>query len=172
MMDVIEEMGFDVSHRCYWDFGRWSDLCRVWRQAGDDLQPEELLNFEVSLSYSLLAVTRQRHGLCLALSLHKRLVCKDLLYVPQCLVYKLVRWQSIHVHPVLTCHAMQAVLSRNGTYEDSVRWARCLSEIVKQAGQLCNESATAAYVEVSSRLQVSKALPLSTNGFWEDACHI
>ncbi|KAL0053523.1 hypothetical protein WJX82_006983 [Trebouxia sp. C0006] len=92
MMDVIEEMGFDVSHRCYWDFGRWSDLCRVWRQAGDDLQPEELLNFE-------------------------------------------------------------AVLSRNGTYEDSVRWARCLSEIVKQAGQLCNESATAAYVEVSSRLQ-------------------
>ncbi len=53
---------------------------------------------------------------------------------------------------------MQAVLSRNSSYEDSVRWARCLSEIVKQAGQLCNESAKAAYVEVSSRLQVSKAL--------------
>jgi hypothetical protein len=49
MMDVIEEMGFDVSHRCYWDFGRWSDLCRVWRRAGDDLQPEEVLNFEVCL---------------------------------------------------------------------------------------------------------------------------
>jgi len=75
---------------------------------------------------------------------------------------------------------MQAVLSRNSTYEDSVRWARCLSEIVKQAGQLCNESAKTAYVEVSSRLQVSrlvllKALPLwslSTNVVWEDARRI
>lgn len=75
---------------------------------------------------------------------------------------------------------MQAVLSRNSTYEDSVRWARCLSEIVKQAGQLCNESAKAAYVEVSSRLQVSKLvllkpLPLcslSTNVLWEDARRI
>ena len=68
--------------------------------------------------------------------------------------------------------AMQAVLSRNSSYEDSVRWARCLSEIVKQAGQLCNESAKAAYVEVSSRLQVSKALPLSSlaTPFWEEAC--
>jgi hypothetical protein len=68
MMDVIEEMGFDVSHRCYWDFGRWSDLCRVWRRAGEDLQPEEVLNFEVSLSNLLLAVTRQISALCLALS--------------------------------------------------------------------------------------------------------
>ncbi len=67
-MDVIEEMGFDVSHRCYWDFGRWSDLCRVWRRAGEDLQPEEVLNFEVSLSNLLLAVTRQISALCLALS--------------------------------------------------------------------------------------------------------
>jgi len=68
MMDVIEEIGFDVSHRCYWDFGRWSDLCRVWRRAGEDLQPEEVLNFEVSLSTLLLAVTRQISALCLALS--------------------------------------------------------------------------------------------------------
>ena len=67
---------------------------------------------------------------------------------------------------------MQAVLSRTSTFEDSVRWARCLSEIVKQAGQLCNESAKAAYVEVSSRLQVSKALPFSSlsTRFWEEAC--
>ena len=48
MMDVIEEIGFDVSHRCYWDFGRWSDLCRVWRPAGDDLQFEQAIDFEVS----------------------------------------------------------------------------------------------------------------------------
>ena len=45
-------------------------------------------------------------------------------------------------------------MARSSTYEDSVRWARCLSEIVKQAGQLCNDSAKAAYVEVTSRLQV------------------
>lgn len=53
---------------------------------------------------------------------------------------------------------IQAVLGRASTYEDSVRWARCLSEMVQQAGQLCNESAKAAYVEVSSRLQVSVSL--------------
>jgi len=68
MMDVIEEMGFDVSHRCYWDFGRWSDLCRVWRRAGDDLQPEEVLDFEVSFVASLLTVTRQVLVLCSAFS--------------------------------------------------------------------------------------------------------
>ena len=68
MMDVIEEMGFDVSHRCYWDFGRWSDLCRVWRRAGDDLQPEEVLDFVVSLSSLLLAVTRQISALSSACS--------------------------------------------------------------------------------------------------------
>lgn len=53
-MDVIEEIGFDVSHRCYWDFGRWSDLCRVWRPAGDDLQFDQAVDFEVS-SDELLA---------------------------------------------------------------------------------------------------------------------
>ena len=72
------------------------------------------------------------------------------------------------VHPLLTSRlketkvskgpphmALQSVMSRNSTFEDAVRWARCLSEIMKQAGQLCSESAKAAYVEVSSRLQVS-----------------
>lgn len=48
-------------------------------------------------------------------------------------------------------------MGRSSSYEDSVRWARCLSEVLKQASQLCNESARAAYVEVSSRLQVSAA---------------
>ena len=53
---------------------------------------------------------------------------------------------------------LQSVMGRSSTYEDCVRWGRCLSEILKQAGQLCNESAKAAYVEVSSRLQVSTHL--------------
>lgn len=30
LIDVIEEVGADVARRCYWDFGRWSDLWRVW----------------------------------------------------------------------------------------------------------------------------------------------
>ena len=51
--------------------------------------------------------------------------------------------------------ALQSVMGRNSTLEDVVRWARCLAEILKQAGQLCSETAKAAYVEVSSRLQVS-----------------
>lgn len=46
-MDVIEEMGNDVAHRCYWDFGRWSDLCRVWRPAGNDRPAEEAVDIEV-----------------------------------------------------------------------------------------------------------------------------
>lgn len=50
--------------------------------------------------------------------------------------------------------ALQSVMGRSSTFEESVRWARCLAEIVKQAAQLCGESANAAYVEVSSRLQV------------------
>ena len=57
---------------------------------------------------------------------------------------------------------MQGLLARSSTYEDSVRWARIVSEIIKQASQLCNESAKAAYVEVSSRLQVSQVSMINT----------
>ena len=46
-------------------------------------------------------------------------------------------------------------MTRTSSYEDLVRWARCLSEIMKQAGLMCKDSARAGYVEVSSRLQVS-----------------
>ncbi|KAL3146696.1 hypothetical protein ABBQ32_000920 [Trebouxia sp. C0010 RCD-2024] len=53
MMDVIEEVGFDVSHRCYWDFGRWSDLCRVWRPAGDESTPQEAVDFEVGCNQAV-----------------------------------------------------------------------------------------------------------------------
>lgn len=31
MMDILEEAGPDIARRCYWDFGKWSDLWRVWR---------------------------------------------------------------------------------------------------------------------------------------------
>ena len=61
MMDVIEEIGSDVAHRCYWDFGRWSDLCRVWRRAGDESVAEDLLDFEVSF-YSTSACVLSVHA--------------------------------------------------------------------------------------------------------------
>lgn len=47
IIDVIEEMGSDVVQRCYWDFGRWSDLCRTWRPAGNERQPEDSIDLEV-----------------------------------------------------------------------------------------------------------------------------
>lgn len=34
MMDILEEAGSDIARRSYWDFGRWSDLWRVWRPLG------------------------------------------------------------------------------------------------------------------------------------------
>lgn len=30
VMDVIEEKGVDIAHKCYWDFGKWSDLRSKW----------------------------------------------------------------------------------------------------------------------------------------------
>ena len=38
--------------------------------------------------------------------------------------------------------------------EDSVRWARCLAEVLALASQLCPASARAAYAHIVTRLQV------------------
>lgn len=40
------------------------------------------------------------------------------------------------------------------TYEDSVRWGRCLAEAVKIAYTVCPASATEAYGEIVNRLHV------------------
>ena len=40
------------------------------------------------------------------------------------------------------------------TYEDSVRWGRCLAETVKIAATVCPASATEAFVEIVNRLHV------------------
>ena len=39
-------------------------------------------------------------------------------------------------------------------YEDSVRWARCLAEVLSLASALCPASARAAYAHIVTRLQV------------------
>ncbi|CAL8468215.1 g7754 [Coccomyxa elongata] len=90
MMDILEEAGSDIARRCYWDFGRWSDLWRAWRPLGSSREA----------------------SLCLPDLLRRVLM-----------------------------------------YEDSVRWARCLAEVMKTATVMCPASPTAAYAEIVSRLQ-------------------
>ncbi|KAK9829934.1 hypothetical protein WJX72_008722 [[Myrmecia] bisecta] len=94
MIDVIEEIGFDVAHRCYWDFGRWSDLWRIWRP---------------------ISGTRHDKG------------DDDI--------------------------DLEVLMMRSGGPDDSVRWARCLCELMKAASQLCSPSARAAATELAARLQ-------------------
>ncbi len=53
----------------------------------------------------------------------------------------------------LTCFALQDLLRRVLMYEDSIRWARCLAEVMKTASVMCPASPRAAYAEIVSRLQ-------------------
>ena len=39
LADILEEAGPDVARRCYWDYGRYSDLWRLWRAPGSDRAP-------------------------------------------------------------------------------------------------------------------------------------
>eukprot|EP00891_Asterochloris_glomerata_P001080 jgi/Astpho2/1080/fgenesh1_pg.00017_%23_19_t len=48
---------------------------------------------------------------------------------------------------------LKALLERCSTSDDAIRWARCLSEILKHAGHMCSASVTSAYIEVCRRLQ-------------------
>lgn len=50
-MDILEESGQALVQHCYWDFGRWSDLWRIWRPVGDDRPFKET---SVSLAVSCL----------------------------------------------------------------------------------------------------------------------
>lgn len=40
-MDILEEAGPDIARRCYWNFGKWSDLWRIWRPLGADRPSRE-----------------------------------------------------------------------------------------------------------------------------------
>jgi hypothetical protein len=48
----------------------------------------------------------------------------------------------------------QDLMRRNLLFEDSMRWARCLCEVLAAASALCPDSARAAYAEIVNRLQV------------------
>lgn len=46
MADVVEQMGDDVARRCYWDWGPWSDLARVWRPLDKPPPPATHVTFK------------------------------------------------------------------------------------------------------------------------------
>lgn len=47
VISIIENLGGDVTKQHYWDIGRWSDLWRVWRVAGDDRSALDNIEFQV-----------------------------------------------------------------------------------------------------------------------------
>ena len=58
------------------------------------------------------------------------------------------------------------------TYEDSVRWGRCMAETVKIASTVCPASAMEAYGEIVNRLHVRSAFrPSSSLAEWHDNMH-
>lgn len=57
LINIIENIGSDLTRQCYWDFGRWSDLWRVWRQPGDDRLAGDGTDFEACPVESPLILT-------------------------------------------------------------------------------------------------------------------
>ena len=53
------------------------------------------------------------------------------------------------------CSVLQEMMRRALMYDDSVRWARCLAEVMRTASVMCPASPRAAYTEIVSRLQAS-----------------
>lgn len=48
---------------------------------------------------------------------------------------------------------------RVGLQDDGVRWARCLAEYMKHAGQLCEVATRYAYIDICVRIQVTYRYP-------------
>ena len=57
--DVVEQMGDDVARRCYWDWGPWSDLARVWRPLHKPPPPATHITFKARAGHGLYHVTSQ-----------------------------------------------------------------------------------------------------------------
>ena len=49
---------------------------------------------------------------------------------------------------------VQDLMVRVGTLDDTVRWARIMSELTEVAGKLCVQTAKAIYIEITQRLVV------------------
>ncbi len=61
VISIIENLGGDMARQCYWDVGRWSDLWRVWRLAGDDRPIIDGIEFQVC---SIQAVSTHQKAVC------------------------------------------------------------------------------------------------------------
>lgn len=62
VISIIENLGGDVSRQCYWDVGRWSDLWRVWRMAGDERPLSDGIDFQVkSITHSKVVKKAAKH---------------------------------------------------------------------------------------------------------------
>ena len=67
---------------------------------------------------------------------------------------------------------------RVGTLDDTVRWARVMSELTEVAGKLCPQTAKSIYIEITQRLVVcvlslsSKLISQKNKAFsWPRSCH-
>ncbi len=55
---------------------------------------------------------------------------------------------------------LQDLMSRVNTLDDTVRWARVMSELTEVAGKLCPQTAKSIYIEITQRLLVSSCCTL------------
>ena len=58
VMDVLEELGDDIAHRVYWDFGRWSDLHRRWKAVPESITLADVLFSQMDGKYSAIRLSR------------------------------------------------------------------------------------------------------------------
>ena len=61
-----------MARQCYWDVGRWSDLWRVWRMAGDDRPIIDGIEFQVGCFLGFQA-TCHWHCFCVDTLRHEQL---------------------------------------------------------------------------------------------------
>lgn len=148
IMDILEEAGPDIARRCFWDFGKWSDLWRVWRPVGSNRPSREAL-----LTLPVRSITFQ------SMFNHCQMVSLLIVCCLKCMIGDVV--------------ALQDLMKRALLYDDSVRWGRCLAEVIKVASTMCPDSPRAAYTEIVTRLQVRMtSQPTSSSCIASGACNL
>ena len=148
MVDVLEEVGFDVARRCLWDNGRYSDLARLWRRTPRD----ELLDLQARDRWFCVwssgpgqafgCLHQQGLGLTSRAPSRKKGIAWHKGSIDMEDDGMIRRWVSSQV----------VMVARAATAEESVRWARCVSEVVKHAAVLCAPSCRWAFQDITGRL--------------------